>query len=308
MKADMHRLIAIIDELLEFVQQHRSQSLSNELLSKLETLDAAFLAECHIANIRPSDFLDGVNPPENGELFGNCRLPHLLLRPSGAHIDPIATGNPLQVWPWPTIEWQQAMKGLRALIDRKAGGWPIQSDDEIRRFVRENTLSPSEIDAWLARAMEEDCRESQFTFAQTRQLVRALGIPLDVVETIWIEAFDRDPLIKRTMLDILRRDALRAIDPSVPELPTVSAESTDGPPADLLMELSPQSRKILRFLWSNRETSTDALYRDLYGEAARTQDALRKAVERLNQELSEHAKGKIQAHFKPPDVFLKFLE
>lgn len=82
---------------------------------------------------------------------------------------------------------------------------------------------------------------------------------------------------------------------------------SDGPPGKLLMELSPNSRRILRFLWNRTQSTTESVYSHLYGDRrAVTPDALRKAVERLNSELIEHDAGKIQVSYNPPDVFLRF--
>lgn len=65
---------------------------------------------------------------------------------------------------------------------------------------------------------------------------------------------------------------------------SLSIPSEVGPPKALLMELSPQERKILEFLWDRETASIEDLEDHLWDEP-RKPDAVRKAVYRLDSRL-----------------------
>ena len=87
----------------------------------------------------------------------------------------------------------------------------------------------------------------------------------------------------------------------------IEAEPPDEPPQEIVEKLSPQARRILRFLWVNRKTTVTKLYQHVYGEKPRSKEALCKAVRRLDEGLSKHTKGRIWVDWTPPDVVLKIL-
>jgi len=80
------------------------------------------------------------------------------------------------------------------------------------------------------------------------------------------------------------------------------------PPPEILVKLTKRSRQILQFLWDGQITSIDALVRHVYFDKACTPDAIRKAINRLNDSLVEHTSGKLEVKTQDKNVWLARIE
>lgn len=77
----------------------------------------------------------------------------------------------------------------------------------------------------------------------------------------------------------------------------------DGPPKELLVELSRQEREIVKYLWDRGTATVDQLESHLT-DNARQPDALRQAISRLKKRLRKFREIHIEVHLKSPNVHL----
>jgi len=104
------------------------------------------------------------------------------------------------------------------------------------------------------------------------------------------------------------RQQIRLLPQIIAEIKKNIGFSDIEPPPEILVKLTKRSRQILQFLWDGQITSIDALVRHVYFDKACTPDAIRKAINRLNDSLVEHTSGKLEVKTQDKNVWLARIE